>query len=439
MHIVECSVTYRLCITGISCSDCDLLTGVVEMNQFRQFLSGTEGESACLFWLDVQHLAHVLYHNTAQWDAGYVGGLIDQIRREYINDNAPFRLRHEIRRKLTSQFCQFTTAYPDLNRQSGLSSTHSRYILAIRTAQTQVITSLKEYWCSKYVSAVKNSKLALNNTMDCSDPTPTVKKTTVSIGLPNIITDEGSKCHNGPSTTHSCVKLPTIAIENTCSPRRSRTKRLMNVMPLFSPSTNNLFPHSDVPFKSRMEGEFFHLDPFLSGSLRADVFAGNPFLSHLSNCQDNEAMNYLLFWQSAELIFMQDEMRRWYQSRKGGHKWGGTQRRDEECPYISYNNKFHLHAKTPTDLVELYLTKGSPHMIELPDNTRKELSLLLPKGLGQSLLISVQEFAAQVRGEECINWTYTYFHCSMQQLLCPWKEFLSNDNQEFIKHCVSET
>ena len=27
----------------------------------------------------------------------------------------------------------------------------------------------------------------------------------------------------------------------------------------------------------------------------------------------------------------------------------------------------------------------------------------------------------------------------MQQLLCPWKEFLSNDNHEFIKHCVSKT
>ena len=385
------------------------------MNQFRQFLSGTEGESACLFWLDVQHLVHVLHRNTTQCDAGCVGGFIDQIRREYVNDNAPFRLRHDIRRKLTSQFCQLTTstACPDLNQHSGLSNTHSRYIQTIRIAQTQVITSLKEYWCSKYIDAVKNSKLSLINitpsSMDCSDPTSTVNRTNVSIGLPNIVTDEGSKYHNKPSTTQSCVKLPTIAMANTCSPRRLRTKGMLNVMPLFSPSTNNLFPHSDVPFKSRMEGEFFHLDPFLSGSLRADVLAGNPFLSYLSNCRDNEAINYLLFWQSAELLFMQDEMRRWYQSRKGDQKWRGLQQGDKECPYISYNNKFHLHAKTPTELVELYLTKGSPHMIEMPDDTRKELSLLLPKGLGQSLLISVQEFAAQVREEERIAWTYTIF------------------------------
>lgn len=376
------------------------------MNQFRQFLSGTEGESACLFWLDVQQLGHVLHCNTAQCcDAGYVDRLIGHIQREYINDVAPFRLRHDVRRKLTSQFCHLTTPRPDMNQHSGLSSTHFRYIQAIRAAQAEVTTSLKKYWCNKYIGAVKNSQSALNNitpsTVDCSDPTSRVKKMSVSIGLPNIITDEGSKYY-GPSAQQSRVKLPSIAMENKCSLRSLRTKRMLNVMPLFSPSTNDLFPHSNVPFKSCLEREIFHLDPFLSGSLRADVLAGNPFLSHLSNCQDNKAMNYLLFWQSAELMFMQDEMRRWYRSRRGDHKWRRMQRGDKECPYISYNNKFHLHAKTPVELVELYLMIGSPHMIEQPDDTRKELCLLLPKGLGQSLLMSVQEFAAQVSERERI-------------------------------------
>ena len=74
---------------------------------------------------------------------------------------------------------------------------------------------------------------------------------------------------------------------------------------------------------------------------------------------------------------------------------------ERECPYISYTDEIYPTAKNPAELVQLYLTKGSPHMIELPSHTREELTLLLPKGLGQSLLISVQELAAQVRETVC--------------------------------------
>lgn len=393
------------------------------MNHFRQFLSGTEGESACLFWLNVQQLVHILH--TEQCEARDVARLIDRIRTNYINDDAPLCLSHDIRTELTIEFCRLSTANPvqtDLTQHpciASLPSTHhTRYIQAITKVQAQVLTSLREYWCKKYIGIVRNSKPEQSKTalsgMECSDGISTVKKPSVSPGLPDIITDEGhSKYHQKVSTKQPYIKLPDIATGNSfCSIRRPLA-RSPKVMLLFSSSTTELFLHSDLPLhplqhaSQPMESEYFYLHPFLNGSLRSDFLAGSPFLCYLSNSHHhNKAVNFLLFWQSAEVIFMQDEMRRWYPSRKRGWQ---NQQREREYPYVSCTHEFHPTAKNPMELVQLYLTKGSPYMIDLPSHTREELTSLLPKGLGQSLLISVQEFAAQVsQNNDCKHTSMFY-------------------------------
>ena len=189
----------------------------------------------------------------------------------------------------------------------------------------------------------------------------------------------------------STVKLPQIN-------RRERKKhhlstermRRVATKPLFTPSTTTLFPLSHLhlnlspPLTTR---DIQHLAPFLTGSLRADFLAGNPLLSHISSHQrDLRSANYLLFWWSAEVLFTMDEIRRWRKPVKNQlNRWGS-----------SYSNGLIPTATDPKELVQLFLRKRSPYSIELPPQTREALVQLLPRGLGQSLLLSVQEYAARV-------------------------------------------
>lgn len=404
MHIYSKANPLTFFTTG--CSNSSILAGVEQMNRFRQFMLGTDGESAFLFWLEVQHLLHLLH--SGQIRDRDMARFIDRIRSNFINDDAPFCLNREIRMKLSTEFCslnlrkvnQWPVSTTASLSEHGLSTTHSRYLQAIVQAQAQVISILKGYWYNKFVCIEKTkSDLGPNppSNMKCSKDTFTMHRC-----LPDIVTDEGQSAHK-VATEQLHVKLPDIDVENSgcCSIKRAeRVKQPLakssQVVPLFSPSMAELFPHTDMPPKFMPKApkhDFLHFDPFLSAGLRADFLAGHPFLTYLSNSElHKKAVNVLLFWQSAEVMFMEDEMRRFQQPRKGR-----KQERDRECPYVSYTDEIYPTAKNPAELVQLYLRKGSPHMIELPSNTREELILLLPKGLGQSLLISVQELAAQVR------------------------------------------
>ena len=394
-------------------SDSSFLVGVEQMNRFRQFLLGTDGEAACLFWLEVQQLLHLL--RSGQIRDRDMARFIERIRSNFINDDAPFRLNREIRMKLSTEFCSLNLHKVNQRPPSttaslyGLSTTHSRYLQAIVETQAQVISLLKGYWYNKYVctekikSDTQPSEMIPPSDKECRKGTFTMRRC-----LPDIVTDEGKSTHSQNVATEQLhVKLPDIDVESSgcCSIKRAeRVKQSLakssQVMPLFSSSTADLLPRNDMPLKiipKATESEYLRLDPFLSAGLRADFLAGHPFLSYLSNSQlHKKTVPVLLFWQSAEVMFMEDEMKRFNHS-------GRNRRRqmEREYPYISYTDEIYPTAKNPAELVQLYLTKGSPHMIELPIHTCEELTLLLPKGLGQSLLISVQELAAQVRGRVC--------------------------------------
>ena len=368
------------------------------MNHFRRYLSGTEGEAACLFWLDVQRFLHKLH--TGELDERGVVKFIKWIRTQYMNEDAPLRINNEIRTKLTDELCRLNPSVADNSRQypqassiTRLSNTHSRHIEAITEAQTQVLTALKGYWCNIY-AAKKNVESDLSDRMMESSK-GTLK---ASHCLPDIPAHRGQSeyCHTTeiiPTAQHF-VKLPDIHSPAIIGRAREvkRTVSSLDTKPLFTPSTAELFPDSNTPLSDAAQPameDCFHLAPFLSASLRADFLAGNPFLSYCSrHCPDSSAVNYLLFWHSAEAIFTADEMRRWYQR--------GRKQRVGVCPCNNHQDEFYPTAKTPTELVQLFLMKGAPHMIVLPCHHQERLSVLLPRGLGQSLLMSVQGFAAQV-------------------------------------------
>lgn len=382
------------------------LSGAVEMNHFRQFLTGTEGEAVCLFWLDVQHFLHKLH--TGELAERDMVTFIKWIRTHYLNEDAPLCLNDEVRRRLTERLCCLHSSvavvadnsqkYPRGSGITSLSNSHSGHINVITEAQAQVFTSLEGYWLNMY-AAISAEKSGPSDMLDNGERA--VKRKTVFRCLPDIDAYKSKSaagcCYHKsekPPTAKQLVKLPDI--HSPAIGKASKVKLAtssLETQPLFTSSTAELFPHSHTPLNDAALAateDYFHLAPYLSASLRADFLAGNLFLSYLShNCPNGIAINYLLFWQSAEMIFTADEMRRWYQPNMRRRRvWGR--------PCNSYHDDFYPTAKTPTELVQLFLMKGAPHMIGLPSHHQERLSMLLPKGLGQSLLISVQEFAAQV-------------------------------------------
>ena len=150
-----------------------------------------------------------------------------------------------------------------------------------------------------------------------------------------------------------------------------------------------------------------HLEPFLCAALRADFTTGNPFLRFLKVVKRSaDAVNYMLFWQSVENILTQDEMRRWYTS------WCVQNLENEDdkpSPYLSYFEPY-VVAKNLQELCLFFLQPKSLHKVRLPEDMEQQLGLLLPRGLGQGLLLAAQEYAAQVSGYKSLNSFYDFLH-----------------------------
>ena len=159
---------------------------------------------------------------------------------------------------------------------------------------------------------------------------------------------------------------------------------------LFSESSSSLL-HLDL---IEEKYDSLHLEPYICAALRADFTAGNPLQRFFKTTSRNpEAVNYMLFWQSIENILSQDEMRRWYTINclRAADKADDT-----PTPYLSYFEPY-LVAKNLQELCLFFLQPKALHKVKLPRDMEEKLSLLLPKGLGQGLLLAAQEYAIQVR------------------------------------------
>ena len=399
------------------------------MGRFQQFLTGTEGEASCRFWLDTQLLLQRL--QTRQVQQTELAPFTDQIQRLYLSNGASFCLSGEIRDTLTKKFCRL-----NLRRR------HSRHIQALQEAQGQVVISLKDYWCRMFEGMAGKRKRRVKYPFQSAEAQDVamVERRNASPGLPTIV-KEKRKMECCRQLEKASVKLPRIKRggRETLPPLTTNTLTGLSspeMKPLLTPSTVNLFPLSLLPLNHSQlspaeKSVLPRVNPFLTGSLRADFLAGHPLLRHLSLRQrSHEAANYLLFWWSAELLFTLDEVRR--------QQWSpGKKINKRGSPYFGCIDELFPIATTPKELVQLFIKRGSPHSIELPPQTREELVQLLPRGLGQSLLVSVQEYAAQVSPPPADSLFVTFADLFLQKLLLPWREFLAMDIQVFEDHCVS--
>ena len=356
------------------------------MHQFRRFIFHSEGESACLFWLDVERLKHTR-------DPWIAEKLVLRIQQLYLRAGGHFSLNDELKGNVLVLYGCKGNLFP--SKRAG----------NLVGAQSIVLHHLKSYWCKRYV-------IHLDTSSTCGKLSPTVSNIAQSeaicrrhgntLHLPRIITDEGNNGADAQVKQVSHIKLKSCTLpvigSNTNTSGSASTERFLQsfgtrnqkgpLCLLITPSTQALFPQSIASTFSHSSQHLHHLRPYLYASLRADFIAGNPLLRYFVSLQSEglKALDHLLFWQSVETILTQDEMKRWYRRNKCAER---------TCPYLNYFEIYPV-ALNLQELLHLFIRERAHRRINLPEQVRKELSLLLPKGLGHSLLLSAQEYAAEV-------------------------------------------
>lgn len=381
-----------------------------------------------MFWVDVERIKQT----TDKW---ILRRQVARILELYLHDGARFALCEEVRAKLLL-----------LSEEESGEKRHKatrRVIKMLIRGQELIITRLKDYWCPRYKlhledvsqeSHDSHPKEGNRQLLQCGDlgssPWYKVGASILSISeqdkrkrrhksdiyLPRIISDKGKDCIDvrpnriSHAMTSPC-KLPELNENHRRQPSVNRVlenvtigsgdvvhsldSKMRTLQLLLSPSTLTLFPQSAESAVQHRKGvtslvpRTTHLSPYLTASMRADFISGNPFLRHLKTTMYNsKAVNCLLFWQSVECILTQDEARRWYRRFEGSSS-------DQTCPYPSFLETYPV-ASNLKELLHLFVKDGAPHRIDLSMEIRKELCVLLPKGLGQSLILSAQEEATEV-------------------------------------------
>ena len=390
------------------------------MHHFRRFLFHSDGEFGCMFWLDVERTKQL-------FDQRLLRRQITRITELHLHDGAKFALHDDTRTKLL--FLSKQNVSKRLNKSS------RKMIDTLIRGQELVIKRLKEYWCPRYklhleeVDQIKQLPQESNHQLlsrssvqslpryqigasilSISEQDKEKRKYKSLVYLPRIINDKGKDGIDVRPKNLSRIKLnssklsPFIAqskaghvLQRVSVGSRDDVHGLDSKMRalqlLLTPSTLTLFPqsnestlkHCTYDYVSSLSSETGHLSPYITASLRADFFSGNPFLRYLKNITYNsKAVDRLLFWQSVECILTQDEARRWYQ------RFEPQSLSDQNCPYLSYSEVYPV-ASDLKELLHLFVKDGAPHKIDMAKEVRKELCMLLPKGLGQSLILAAQE------------------------------------------------
>ena len=372
------------------------------MYDFKKFLFQTEGEVAFYFWLDVERLK--LSSQSSIWNRK----LILEIFETYITVKSSFRLTTPLRENLIKLYISSVgkVRIPWNTR---------RITNELILCQKEVLERLSNYWCHRFVHSLamsaKPSRIESSNTDKFGFPVPGGQV----VPLPSIILSRGNGkvskrfpsiyCHEtSPSHVPEEIQKTRYLVHDVSRASFAKRTQVPNVPTgLLASTTNNLLHESTVtPFLSLLNKpdheEPFNFEPFLNASMRADFVAGNHFLRYLKKTQPSlQASNYLLFWQSIEMLGIKDEMKCWY------NIWSYQTRQDSDvspvCPYINYYEP-HLIAKDLRELCSLFLSREGLHRIFLPKEMNVKLEMLVQKGLGQSFALDAQKFAAQVRQEQ---------------------------------------
>lgn len=416
-----------------------LLSSVISMYDFKKLLFQTDGESAFLFWLDVERLK--LANQSKLW----IRKLVIKIFSTYIVNGSPFQLGTPSRDDLMKLHC-------DHSGQQGILWNLKQNIRELILCQKEVLECLRTYWSRRYISKVEadGGIIALTEHPDeMPEDSPQLKKEIMpEMGhialikqeefplphkdqehMPMIIVARGDgtvakrashiKFHHDTSLPHlpdEAQKFTKLA-HAVSNESFSKMALSMHNVPsgLISNSTYDLFSVATTTPSSSQQHikedyeeprKSFNLDPFLCASLRVDFTAGNHFLCYLKKIEPNpQAVNYMLFWQSIEIILTQDEMRRWFSLWSRCHltrKAVSGSENTTDCPYLSHFEPYSI-ARDLKELCHLFLCPKSLHRVQLPKVIEEKLEQCVRRGLGQGFLLAAQKYAAKVRygGQSC--------------------------------------
>lgn len=391
------------------------------MYDFKKFLFQTDGESAFLFWLDVERLR--LANQTNLW----IRKVVIKIFSTYINNDSPFQLGTPSREYLVKLRCRKSAEQVSLNLKQSIKE--------LIICQKEVLQRLRTYWCQRYVSKIEEEgKFVMLGEQPNDKPgqipriktdmlKPAASPYSHQVCLPTIIVDRRQdtvaktasyvNCHDTslPHVPEEVQKITRLAHAVSNHSFAKMAHSVHNVPSrLISSSTYNLFSDSSATcspcpsayrHRNKLEQKSrINLKPFLCAALRADFVTGNHFLRYLKKVQPNpQAVSYMLFWQSIEIILTQDEMRRWFYAWSQSHvtrKTADGGSNDTDCPYLSYFEPYFI-ARNLKELCQLFLCPTAMHRVQLPDNMEENLELWVRRGLGQGLLLEAQKYAAQVR------------------------------------------
>jgi len=338
------------------------------MYDFKKFLFQTEGESALYFWLDVERLK--LSSQSSIWNRKLILEIIDT----YIVDQSLFKLSTPSRENLIK-------LYKSSRGRVRIPWNTKQITKELVFCQKEVLERLCNYWCRRFIHSLSVSKLPTwvesSSTEKLGYPVPKGKV----VPLPSIVLSRGEGtlprqlsnvyCHessltHAPEPTEKHCSFAHNANHATFARTVCEPHVPVGILPQTveqSIQESIIIPFLSILDKPINEGPF-NLEPFLNASLRADFAAGNHFFRYLKKTQSTlQYANYLLFWQSIELLGIKGEMKSWYsrwsrQQKQCGHT-------NPECPYIYYYEP-HLIAKDFMELCRLFLSPEGLHRIKLP-------------------------------------------------------------------------
>ena len=118
----------------------DALLTVYGMDRFRHFLFATEGDSSCIFWMDVERLKR------ASDDPPARSKILAKINSTFLNDGASFSLKQEVKQVILS-----------FKRDGGATDSESHFAVrlsALSHVQLSALHNLRTYWMKRYVDSM---------------------------------------------------------------------------------------------------------------------------------------------------------------------------------------------------------------------------------------------------------------------------------------------
>lgn len=361
-----------------------------EFQKFILFLRSSPGEAYCLLWLQLERLKFM--DTSAQQKQ-----LVAQIKDLFLINGAPFQLELTLRKDILFASCEASNLKEEVGN--------------LLKWQDNLLSLLKTYWYEQYLviqsamtAAEKKNEADVDG--DSSSETEDDMNELLQVGT---VVDHGDEIVE-ISVSGQELERKLLSDETGSGKTRDKTSAKDNkrekIEPVISKSTQKLFPASvqgGVKTNTDQKQEGLKLLPFIQASIRSNFSAGNPMMHFFSRMREEErikARNLLLFWESTELILTRDEMKRWY----NGISRMSTD--DLPCPYLNLFSSYPL-AEDLESLLELYIDDNSDFFVDLPSEMQRQLHILLPKGLGHSLLLEVQDYTCKVGHAICTIIQYT--------------------------------